>query len=355
MTPDLSSPALVQDPYPAYAALRRDAPVLHDPRSNTWFVSRYEDVARMLSDAQAFSSAGSASTEVLVGMDGAAHLSMRRVVQREFTPARIRSLEQRVRGTVHAALERHAGAPSFDVIAGLAEPVPLDVVAAIIGVGPQHTGELRAGADAVLSGDARAVRRCCDFLAAHFASAPEPLAGLPAAVRVALGVLLVVAGAETTRNLIGNAILLLARDAALQSRLRSDAGLLEPFLDEVLRFESPVQRLARTATRETPVAGVTLPRGARVVALIGAANRDAAAFPDADRFDAARSPNRHLAFGAGPHFCLGARLAKLEAGIAVGELLRAGALSLARPAEAAAYKMSPSLRALARLEIQLSR
>lgn len=353
MIPDLSSRAVVQDPYPTYATLRREAPVLHDRRYDTWFVSRYQDVTSVLSDPEAFSSTGLSFSRALIGMDGDEHMRMRRVVQRGFTLARIRALEKLVREQVREALEGASRRPVFDVVAELADPVPLAVIAALLGMESARIGELRAGAEAVLAGDARGVQRCHDFLAVHLAKVSQPLAGLSADERVAVAMLLVVAGTETTRNFIANAAVVVARDPTLQSRLREREELLEPFLEEVLRFESPVQRLSRTATRETSIAGVRIPAGSSVVALLGAANRDADAFADADRFDASRSPNRHLAFGAGPHYCLGAQLAKLEASVALGELLRAA--SGLRLAEPALYKMSPSLRAPARVEIQLSR
>jgi cytochrome P450 len=221
----------------------------------------------------------------------------------------------------------------------------------------------RSGADA----EHPEVAACRTFLANHMEQAKrEPCGGwvtellvaeagpggltLPEMVDIAF--LLVVAGTETTTNLIGNAAMLLAADPQRQERLRGDPQSIGTFIEEVLRFESPVQRRPRFTTQPVETAGTIIPKNARVEILIGSANRDPEKFADADKFSLDRRPNDHVAFGAGPHFCLGAHLARLETTSVLSAMLqRSVDISLATPHERVPYAASFSVRGPQRMSL----
>jgi cytochrome P450 len=350
--PDLASPEVLQQPYAAYDTLRREAPVLHDPRSSAWFISRYADTAAVLADAETFASSGAYRANTLIGMDGEAHARLRKVAQRSFTLAQVRALEAPIRAFVEERIAAMRSRGQCDLVAELAAPLPRFVVARLLGVDPAHGDDLQRWADRMVARDAAAAAECAQFLSRHLPHDAHD--ELSRAERIAVATFLVVAGSESTFSFIGSAALFLARDLALQERLRAEPALIDAFLDEVLRYESPAQRLWRVTRRATRLGAAQLPEGARVVALVGSANRDPEMFPRAEEFDPQRRPNRHLAFGIGPHFCLGAQLTRLETAVAVGALVHhVPRLRLARPEEPIRYKASFSVRAPERLELEL--
>ncbi len=361
MSIDLFSPAVRQDPYPAYAELRRKAPVHHDPRRNLWLIGRYADVERVLSESEIFSSRGTSRENLLVGADPPVHTRVRNVVKRAFTPTRITALEGMIRSLARELADRMAARGACEGIEDLAVPLPLSVVASMLGIDAARLGDLRRWADARFRwGNAtlsEAQRRraeqeileCRAFFAHHIqrmardrsgGCIPEFLLGTDDGDRL------------TSSEVLDVALLLLASDPILQARLRTSPDLIPTFIEEMLRYEAPIQRRSRVTTCPTQIGAVCLPRGARVEVLIGSANRDPDQFPDADQFRIERQPNRHLSFGSGPHFCLGAKLARLEVSILLETLLqRATAFARAKPAERIDFGSSLAVRGPKRLEL----
>ena len=359
-----------QNPYPAYEELRRSSPVAHDSRRGVWFVSRYDDVRRVLTDPATFSNKNTSAETTLLGADLEAHRRVRDVVKRAFTAARIKALDESIRSLADDLVARAVACGACDVVEEIALPLPLTIVAWMLGIGTTRLPDLRRWSKAILLYGTRGhsgretehpdVAECRGFLADHMERAQrEPGGGwvtdllvaqvspdcLTLAETVDIGFLLVVAGTETTTNLIGNAAMLLADDRQRQARLRSDLQSIGPFVEEVLRFDCPVQRRSRLATQPVEIAGTLIPENSRVEILIGSANRDQEKFADADKFDLDRRPNDHLAFGAGPHFCLGAHLARLETIAVLSAMLQRSAdISRTTPHESVPYAASFSVR-----------
>jgi cytochrome P450 len=347
-----------RDPYPLYTHLRRAAPVAPVPGTSMWMVLDHDGVRRALSDAESFSSnvspARGLSFEWLLFMDPPRHDHLRAIVSKAFTPRSIAALEPRVRAISGELLEGIAArGDTCDLVLDYAEVLPMRVIAEMLGAPAEDaarltawshaiidlgltilgsTDEASAASAAFLAADAEmaawtgallAARRArpADDLITRLATAEVDGARLRDDEIVRFVQLLLAAGTETTTNLIDNAVLCLLDHPAELARLRAEPSLVPGALEEVLRFRSPAQAMFRVTTRDVALGGHTIPRGAFVLAMIGAANRDPARFADADRFDVGRDPNPHLAFGHGLHFCLGAPLSRLEGRIALGDLL----------------------------------
>jgi len=360
---DLFSDAARRDPYPAYDALRVAGPVSREPRTGLWLVTDYDGVRRVLSDPDAFSSRY--GPDWLIFADPPRHTKLRGLVSRAFTPRSVAALEPRIRELSGELLARVIGRREVDLVADFAAPLPMLVIAEMLGIPAADRVRFQAWADAILAmsytigGPPDLARAASGRFAAVTAEMGGYLAGLLADRRAAprddlltrlsaaevdgerltheevLGFfqLLLLAGSETTTNLIANAVLCFTAHPDQLARLRTTPDLLPSAIEEVLRYRSPLQWMYRIARRDVELRGVTVPTGAMVLAVIGSANRDPAAFPDAGRFDVGRDPNPHLAFGHGPHFCLGAPLSRLEARVALADLLgRVDAIELATAA-----------------------
>ena len=344
-----------RDPYPIYAGLRAASPVLHEPQSGSWLLFDYDSVKRALHDHDTFGSAvspeGGPTSRWLIFMDPPRHPRLRALVSRAFTPRMVAALEPRIRDISRALLDETAERGTMDLAADYAVPLPMIVIAEMLGVPVADRPRFKAWTDAMLnlagtvSGD-DAERASSAFWAAtgemeayvgdliasrESAPADDLLTGLVQA-RVdgerltpdeILGFfqVLLVAGSETTTNLIDNAMLCFLAHPEELARLRSAPQLIPTAVEEVLRYRSPAQAMFRRPRRPVTLHGQTIPSAALVLAMIGAANRDPAHFVDPDRFDVGRDPNPHLAFGNGSHFCLGASLSRLEARIALADLL----------------------------------
>ncbi len=365
-------------PFPWYRAMRATAPVAYDERSDTWHVFRYEDVQRVLSKHAVFSSEFGrqpgqephpAIQASLVSTDPPRHRQLRMIVSRAFTPRAVDALAPRITQIVDDLLDKVVEAGEMDLIWDFAHPLPVIVIAELLGIPVEERDQFKrwsnavitgpTGASASSSGPAEAHRE----LAQHFSRLIEErrrqpkddlLSDLLAAriegqhlewnALVGFCVFLLLAGTETTTNVIGNAMLCLDEAPETLAELRRDPSLLPDAIEEVLRYRSPVQSVFRTVTRDTTIGDKELRAGQRVFAWVGSANRDELAFEDAERFDIRRAPNRHLAFGQGIHFCLGAPLARLETRIALTALLerlpdlrRASGAPLVRIASAMVY------------------
>lgn len=353
---DLFSEATRRDPYPLYDRLRRDSPVLHVPTLDLWVVFGYDAVKRALTDHEAFSSDVGPSRgnrfQWLLFLDPPRHTQLRAIISRAFTARSIAALEPRIRARACELIDRVIDRGELDLVADLAAPLPMLVIAELIGLPTEDWRRLAGWSEAIVNlgntiagGDGsrasaeflRADAEMAEYLglaiAARRGGAADDLLtrlvtaqvdgerlGDPEIVRFCQ--LLLAAGTETTTNLIDNAMLCFAAHPDQLARVRADPALLAPAIEEVLRHRSPVQAMFRTTRREVELDGTTIPAGKFVIAMIGSANHDPRRFAEPERFDLTRAPNPHVAFGHGIHFCLGAALSRLEAAVALDELLR---------------------------------
>ena len=350
---DLFSDEARRNPYPWYDQLRAASPVLRvPPPFNGWMIFDYETVKRVLNDHEAFSSKVPAPKNWFVFHDPQEHTKLRALISRAFTPRMIANLEPRIRQLSAERLDALMNRGEGDFAAEYGVPLPMLVIAGMIGIPLSDWQTYKCWSDIILrlsysrSGGEQAEQSVRDFkavteemrayLAAMIAERrrqprDDLLTNLIAAEvdgeRLAeeeiLGFmqLLIVAGQETTANLINNAMLCLMENPDQLARLRAEPQLMESAIEEVLRYRSPLHWIMRTPRRDIEVKGQVIPAGALVLPMIGSANRDPRQFPEPNRFDIGRAPNAHVAFGHGIHFCLGAPLSRLEAKIALGDIL----------------------------------
>ena len=352
MTAELFSDAARRDPYPLYEALRATSPVLRDSQSGLWMVFDYEGVKRVLADHEAFSSR-SGPADWMIFVDPPRHTKLRALVSKAFTPRSIAGLEGRIREISRELLDRVVGLGEMDLALDYAVPLPMRVIGDMLGIPHEDRprfvrwndaildmsyvfGADPAAASAAMAGFVQVTGEMGEYLAHLLARRrSEPTDDLLTRLAVAevdgerlsehdiLGFfqLLLLAGSETTTNLINNAVLCFVAHREQLQRVERDRSLLPSAVEEVLRYRSPLQWMFRAARRDVALGGETIPAGATVLAMIGAANHDPAVFTEPGRFDVAREPNPHRAFGHGVHFCMGAPLARLEGRIALGDLL----------------------------------
>jgi pimeloyl-[acyl-carrier protein] synthase len=357
-----------RDPVPAYRRLRESEPIRRNRFQGTWVLSRYEDVAAVLRDPRFTTDRTrllpfrlmrrssrrhpdfvSLLDRNLLMLDGEEHRRVRGLVSKAFTPRRIEALRPRVEAIVDELLGAAAAKGEMELIHDLAHPLPVVVIAELLGVPLEDRERFRGWSSDVveildlMSGrdGLRPAWRGAEGLAGYFRgllaerrrapkddllsamlAAEEDGVALGEADVLALCALLLAAGHETTTNLIGNAVLALLGHPGERKRLQDDASLMPSAVEEFLRFDSPVQVTDRVITEDLDFRGHRFRRGQLAVCLIGAANHDPARFPDPDRLDVGRGDRGHLAFGLGPHVCLGAPLARLEAEAALAGLLR---------------------------------
>jgi cytochrome P450 len=350
-------PAVIADPYPVYRALRESAPAYWSATADCWVLSRYDDIDAALHDPTTYSSAsgifptppGVDMTELFLPMlimtDPPRHSQLRRIVSRAFTPRRIAALEPHIHTLVDDLLDRTPDADTWDFVAELAGPLPAIVIADMLGVPREDRDRFRTWSTTLIQSNPTrgefgpgldAAAALYDYFASFLAERrTHPQDDLMTALVHAevdgrhlseeelLGfcLLLLIAGHETTTNLLSNSAVVLAHHPDSRRKLVDDPAGIPAAVEELLRYDSPVQGLARTLTRPVDLHGQHLNKGDTVLLLFGSANRDDHAFPDADRFDIHRAPERQVAFGHGIHFCLGASLARLEACLALQALL----------------------------------
>jgi cytochrome P450 PksS len=400
--PDLASPAHKADPFPFYARLRADSPVhpVALPGGlSAWLVTRYDDVATVLKDDRFAKDPNNALTPEqarrqpwvpavfrpltrnMLDLDPPDHTRLRALVQKAFTPRLVEQLRPRVESMANELLDALRGRPHFDLIRDYALPVPTTVISELLGVPARDRGRFHWWSNAIVAtsptgvGRFRAVPYVWAFLrfirrlirAKRAAPADDLLSALTQAEAegdrlsedelVAMAFLLLVAGHETTVNLIGNGVLALLQHPDQLDRLRAESDIIKPAVEELLRYAGPLELATERFVREdVSVAGVTIPRGAQVFAALASANRDGRQFPDPDRLDVTRDPNRHLAFGLGPHFCVGAPLARLEGQVAIAALLRRTAdLRLAVAPGRLRWRRGLVLRGLKRLPVAVAK
>jgi cytochrome P450 len=402
------SPEMLENPYPLYAMLRAGNPVFRVPSpepegAGQFILTRHEDVQQTLRDARFSVDRGRSDffirnrdrlppsiVAALLGEQGGLrsmlvldppdHTRIRGLVSKAFTPRQVTRLRERIAELVRELLDAVAAEGEMDVMTALAAPLPAIVIADLLGVpredyaifkawatdivslvgNPEPLGAL-ARADGAMQallaylGEIIAKRRRepRDDLISAMIAAQEAHDTLTDAELLATCNLLLLAGHETTTNLIGNGLYACLRHPEEMARLERDPTLLKSAIDEMLRFDSPVQATFRIPTEDVALGGQLLPKGALVIAAIGAANRDPAVFSEPDRFDVARGDNRHLSFGFGAHFCLGAPLARLEGELVFSALVaRFAKFELAT--ETIRYRPNMILRGLTSLPVRFS-
>jgi cytochrome P450 len=356
------APEVKRNPYPYFAHLRDHSPVYWVESLKSWAVSRYDDVASIAKNTQLFSSAPiipailgdqNPVPEVnwMISADPPAHTALRKLVNKAFTPRMVAALEPRINEIVAQLLDQIAEkGGEFDLVHDFSTPLPLMVIAQMLGIEPERYREFKqwsddmiraTGGEEVSPAERERLRGSMDEMRSYFEQAiaerrrnsREDLIGalvraeedhhqLTAREVLAMCLLLLLGGNETTTNLIGSTVLTLLSHPAELAKVRADLTLVPQMIEEMLRYEAPAQALLRQATADTKIAGSTIPAGSGVMILYGSANRDERQFPNPDVFDVTRNPQEHLAFGFGIHYCIGAPLARLEARIAMDAFLR---------------------------------
>jgi cytochrome P450 len=352
------APEVQENPYPYYASLRERHPVAWVEPLRCWTISRYQDVDYAIKNPQVFSSAKwigqslgdlNPAPEVpwMIETDPPDHTRLRKLVSKAFTPRMVSLLEPRVRAIAGQLLET-LRKREFDFVHEFSGVLPVIVIAEMLGVESEHHAEFQRWSDNIVRGTSRPgdeveraqIRQSNDEMRAYFRKAialrrKEPRDDLLSALVqaeeerqvlsadevLAMAMLILLAGNETTRNLLGNAVLTLLAQPAVSAEVRSERSLVPKLVEEVLRYDSPVQVVFRRTTKPVALSDTIIPADATVFILLGSANRDEQKFSEPDRFDLHRDHSDHLAFGFNNHYCLGAQLARLEARVALEELL----------------------------------
>ena len=366
---DIFSREAMDDPHPLFSEIRERSPVCQIEPNGWWAVTRYQDVTFVLKHPELFSSANLRAARdsiieprlrddpifleesSIVASDPPAHSRLRKLINGAFAPKAMLRLEDRVRAISTELIDAILGRERFDLLADFAVPLPVIVIAEMLGVDPARRADFKRWSDDALNDKlgnqplgeeeiTRILRGRQEFRAyfkemirartaipredliselCHGEGGGEPLS---ADEVLSMTILLLIAGNETTTNLLGNGMLALLDHPESLRRLREEPALIPGFVEEALRYNGSVKLLTRRATEDVTLSGVTIPKGAIVLPLVAAANRDPEAFPDPDRFDITRNGRGHVAFGYGIHFCVGAPLSRMEGRIAFGELLR---------------------------------
>jgi pimeloyl-[acyl-carrier protein] synthase len=395
----LVSPGFYQDPYPIYEELSATVRVAWSEALAGWVIPRYDDVQATLMDTRHFSSQGRVLavldrlpqglrphfqpfenhfTGGLINADPPNHTRLRALVNTAFTPRTVEQLRPRIQALIDNLLDAGQARGEMDLIRDLAYPLPAIVIAEIMGAPAESREDFQRWSHGVLAFQGAGVvdpavldesqqhllalreflsellderrRQPRDDLLSRLVLAEMEGDRLTPAELLTTCVTLLIAGHETTTNLIANGLYTLLRHPDQLERLRAEPALMTSAVEEMLRFESPLQRNPRRMTEDFEYGGALLKRGDYVLQIFGSANRDAAVFPRPQTFDVARQPNRHLSFAVGIHFCVGAPLARLEAPLAIGAVLRRlPHLRLAEPS--VEWQVHGLLRGLTRLPV----
>jgi hypothetical protein len=374
---DLGDPEVVADPYPHFAAARAVAPVQWHEGLGMWLAFSHAEANAVLRDrrlgriwadkapSERFESFNLIHRNAILEMEPPHHTRLRRLISSAFARGHVERLrpwvDQLAGELVDEMIERSAGEQAVDVLTGMAEQLPVAVIAELLGVPPGDRHLLRPWSNAIVKmyeygrtpetedGAERAADEFVGYLRGlaeqRRRSPGDDLLSHLVGVRDADGdrltedelvstcILLLNAGHEATVNVTGNGLLALLRHPDQLARLRADPALLPTAIEELMRFDSPLQLFERTATEDVEIGGVTVDAGTKIAALLGAANHDPAVFADPERLDLGRTDNPHLSFGVGVHFCIGAPLARVELQASFRALLeRPSSLALARPA-----------------------
>ncbi len=384
-------PTFRTDPHPVLGRLRRDEPAHYDGVINRWVLTRHDDVERVLRDRTMSLDPHKANEGTYMRLflpppgqaanmlfsDPPDHTRLRALVNKAFTPRAVERLAPRIRRIIGELLDPVAGGEGFDLIEAVAGPLPVIVIAEMLGIDPADrddfkrwseldvrtfnpflSDEERANVSSALGERDAYLRRVLarrraeprDDLLSALIAAEEAGDRLDDDEIVTMCELLLVAGNVTTTDLIGNGVWILLRHPAELDKLRADPSLIDNAVEEILRFESPVVQSVRIPTADVAIRGCPVRRGESVVVFLAAANRDPKVYAKPDRFDVTRRDVHHQSFGGGVHFCLGAPLARLEARLAISALLeRFPHLRLAD--ESPVWRALPVFRGLAKLRV----
>ena len=387
--PDLASPQFKANPYPFYARLRSEAPVYRITALNRplWLVTRYDDVLRVLKDER-FANDWSPRmpwvllrfarplTRGMLNRDPPDHTRLRTLVHKAFTPRLVERLRERIQSVCDDLLDAAAPGGRMELIREYALPLPLTIIADLLEIPAPDRLRFHAWSRAMIATSSgvdvlralpsiwlmmRYLRQLFaqrrinprDDLVTSLVQAEEAGERLSEEELLAMVILLLIAGYETTVNLIAGGTLALIQHPQQRDRLRQNPALAASAIEELLRYTSPLEiASARLVREEIAIASMIIPRGELVSAVLGSANHDESQFPDPETLDLTREPNRHLAFGQGAHFCLGASLARLEGQIAIQTLFRRFSdLRLAAAPESPRWRRSLILRGLEHLPV----
>ena len=356
--PNIGDPAFLENPFPFYEIGRKMSP-LFVPNLGLWMAFNHDECQAILKDNATWQSGMGAAYEQdptqpqpsMLGSNPPRHTRLRALVSQAFTPRMVEQLEPRLREVAAELLDPLIAKGEMDLVATLAYPLPVIAISEILGVEPEKRDQFKQWSDEVVAtlgtgasgepeeGQIRQstfdeIREYFDRMCAERRARPrnDLISGLVQAEMdgeklsfdelLQMLILLLVAGNETTTNLIGNAMQEFIAHPDQLARVEADLSLVPSALEEVMRISSPVQATVRRAARDVEFKGKDVKEGQQIVVWLAAANRDPEQFPDPMTFDVARTPNRHLGFGMGIHFCLGAPLARLEAKVATEELLK---------------------------------
>ena len=360
---------IIANPYPSYHQMRAQDPVHWNEPYGSWALTRYSDVMEALRDRRMSSDRMSAYSgripepmqekmapimrifsNTMLLSDPPNHTRLRSLANKAFTPRVVENMRSHIQDIVDQSLDGVERAGRMDVIKDLAYPLPVRVICEMLGVAPEDQDRFKKWTDdlAVFLGDVRRaaqhvevaqrsaldmidylrgiIQECRqnprDDLISALVAAEEQGDAFSEEELYSMFVLLQIGGHETTTNLIGNGLLALLQNPDQLQQLRDNPALIETAVEELLRYHSPIQTTGRIAMEDLEICGKQISQGQFISTYIGAANRDPGQFPDPDRLDISREENRHLAFAFGPHFCLGAALARMEGQIAIGTVLR---------------------------------
>ena len=354
------------DPFPAFAWMRQHAPAYFDESSGVWGITRYADIKEISKDPETFSNAGGIRPDndalpMMIDTDAPEHVRRRRLVSEGFTPRRIRESEEGIRVICDAILDRVCEDGSADFVRDIAAPLPMIVIGNMLGVAPEDRADLLRWSDDMLkslgSPDPGAMEKAA-MAGAEYATyimavaeqrkrdnQSDDLIGtlvhaeidgdrLDDMSLIYESLLILIGGDETTRHVISGGMYELLRHPDQFAKLAADRSLLPGAVEEMLRWVTPIKNMARQMTRDVEFAGETLQKGQKLLLLYPSGNRDETVFDNPEEFDITRSPNDHMAFGFGSHFCLGNRLARMELTVMFDRLLdRLPDIALAEDAE----------------------
>jgi cytochrome P450 family 142 subfamily A polypeptide 1 len=341
------------DPFPAFAWMREHAPAYYDEASGIWGITRYTDIKEVSKDPATFSNAGgirpdSPGLPMMIDTDAPEHVRRRRLVSEGFTPGRIKESEEGIRAVCDAIIDGVCEAGSADFVRDIAAPLPMIVIGNMLGVAPEDRADLLRWSDDMLKAlgapdpgamdlAALAAMEYAEYITAVAAqrrrdNQTDDLIGtlvhaeidgdrLDEASVIYESLLILIGGDETTRHVISGGMFELLGHPDQRERLAADRSLLPGAVEEMLRWVSPIKNMARQMTRDVELHGETLHEGQKLLLLYPSGNRDERVFDRPEEFDITRTPNDHMAFGFGAHFCLGNRLARMELSVMFDRLL----------------------------------
>ena len=340
------------DPYPSLTWMRQNDPVYFDEVRNIWGITKHRDIKDIAKDPINFSNAGGIRPDVgplpmMIDMDSPEHVTRRRLVSEGFTPRRVRAMEEEIRRICDALIDTVAERGECDLVADLAAPLPLIVIGNMLGVEPQHRDDLLRWSDDLLKGqgteDMEILERMANAYGEYVGYMSNVIENRRSTGRDddLVGILvhaddngnqmnddsilhetllILIGGDETTRHVVSGGTEALLRNPDQFTALKNDHALVPRAVEEMLRWVTPIKNMARTTTRDVELRGKTIPEGVKLLLLYPSGNRDEEVFDDPHSFDITRTPNDHVAFGFGTHFCLGNQLARMEMRMMIEQL-----------------------------------